>query len=127
MQGNGTTFCNSTTFTNVAWNSVATGLYKVSYGGNYQDVSHTFGQGFATVTGGGCTTCPAPTATPTLTNTPTSTPTATVAYTYWYAEYYNCGQCEYGAQGVGTYVKFPPGYTPTINKFYFIILKRHNF
>jgi hypothetical protein len=65
MTGNGTTFCNSTTFTSATWNSVATGNYVVSYNGNYQDVSHTFGQGFATVRGGGCTVCPTTTTTTT--------------------------------------------------------------
>jgi hypothetical protein len=74
MTGNGTTFCNSTTFTAVPWNAIATGTYVVSFGGNFQDVSHTFGQGFATVTGGGCTAC-AGTTTTTTTAAPTTTTT----------------------------------------------------
>jgi len=122
MLGNNTTFCNSYEFTSTGWYYLATGNYYISYGGNTLNVSHVQYTNIASVYGAGCESCPAPPATPTLTNTPTntptSTPTATTAYTYWYAEYYNCGQCEYGAQGVGTYVKFPPGYTPTIDKFY---------
>ena len=83
MIGNGTTFCNSTTFTSTPWNSVATGNYYISYLGNTINVSHTFGQGYATSLGGGCSVCPTatptptPTSTPTITPTPTSTPTVT--------------------------------------------------
>lgn len=58
MVGNDTTFCASTTFTAVQWNAVATGNYYVAYNGYTINVSHTFGQGFATLTGGGCQLCP---------------------------------------------------------------------
>ena len=80
MIGNGTTFCNSTTFTSTPWNSVATGNYYLSYSGNTIQVSHTFGQGYVTSLGGGCSACPTPTPTPTSTPvppTPTPTPTST--------------------------------------------------
>jgi hypothetical protein len=86
MTGNGTTFCNSTTFTSATWNSIATGNYVVAYNGNYQQVSHTFGQGFATVYGGGCTACP-------TTTTSTTTTTAATTYNYYTLTRYNCPNC----------------------------------
>ena len=58
MNGNGTTFCNSTTFTSSGWYSIASGNYYLSYGGNIQTISHTIYTNTATVTGGGCSTCP---------------------------------------------------------------------
>ena len=82
MSGNGTTFCNSTTFTSTEWNTINGGTYYLNYGGNIIAVSHTPGYGYVTSYGGGCTACSTPTPTPTATPipptyTPTPTPTAT--------------------------------------------------
>jgi hypothetical protein len=89
MTGNGTTFCNSTTFTSATWNPIATGNYVVAYNGNYQQVSHTFGQGYATVYGGGCTACPTTTTSTSTTTTTTSGPT----YNYYDVTRFDCPNC----------------------------------
>lgn len=57
MTGNAATFCLSTTLTAVQWNAVASGTYYVAYGGFTLNVAHNFGDGFATVFGGGCQAC----------------------------------------------------------------------
>jgi hypothetical protein len=81
MVGNAPTFCASTVFTSAGgWGGVATGTYFVSYAGNSMQVSHTFGQGFATSTGI-CITCPATTTTTTAAPTTTTTTTTTAAPT----------------------------------------------
>ena len=79
MSGNGSNFCNSTTFTSSGWYSVATGNYFVEYLGNSQNVSHTFQTNTAIMYGGGCGACPGPT--PSVTITPSITPTPSVTVT----------------------------------------------
>ena len=79
MSGNGSNFCNSTTFTGIGWYSVPTGNYFVEYLGNSQNVSHTFQTNTAIMYGGGCSACPAPT--PSVTVTPSITPTPSVTVT----------------------------------------------
>jgi len=74
MLGNGTTFCNSTTFTGTPWFYQPTGNYYISYGGQSIYVSHTTAQNTATSLGGGCNTCPSPSPTPTPTHTPPPLP-----------------------------------------------------
>jgi hypothetical protein len=81
MAGNTSSFCTSTTFTSGGWGGIATGTYYISYGGSSMQVSHTFGQGFAT-SSGSCVTCPATTTTTTTTTTtaaPTTTTTTTIS------------------------------------------------
>jgi len=77
MSGNGSNFCNSTTFTSSGWYSVATGNYFVEYLGNSQNVSHTFQTNTAIMYGGGCGPCPGPTPSVTVTVTPSPTPPPT--------------------------------------------------
>ena len=79
MTGNGTTFCNSTSFSSSGWYSVPTGNYVLQYLGQTLNVSHVSGQNYASVYGGGCQTCPATTTTTTA--APTTTTTTTVAPT----------------------------------------------
>ena len=57
VTGNGTTFCNSTTFTSAAFTVPLPGNYVLAYGGNSLNVSLN-GTTTATMYGGGCQTCP---------------------------------------------------------------------
>ena len=95
MTGNGTTFCNSTTFTSASWNAIATGNYVLEFSGQIRNVSHTSGQGYATTIDAGCGTCPTqtPTPTPTPTATPTPTPTPTPIAVYQYCCGYDASDC----------------------------------
>jgi hypothetical protein len=112
MIGNGTTFCNSTQFTSSIWNSIASGTWYLAYGGNYQTVSHTFGQNYATVTGGGCSACPS------TTSTSTSTSTTTSAYDFYTAEEYDCSTCTATGNNA-VLVAFPAGTSiSTANRYY---------
>ena len=78
--GNNTTFCNSTTLTNLSYGQAATGTYYISYGGQYVQVYITNGNNTASVTSS-CSTCPTPTPTQTSTQTPTPSPTTPAGYT----------------------------------------------
>jgi hypothetical protein len=111
MTGNALTFCDSTVFTSLGWNIIATGNYVISFGGNSLTVSHTFGQDYATVYGGGCVSCPPP---PSTTTSTTSTTTLPPADNYYFARAYVCdGTCNYNFD---TFVKMAgPG---IIGKFY---------
>lgn len=112
MTGNGTTFCNSTTFTSASWNAIATGNYILEFSGQIRNVSHTSGQGYATTYDAGCGNCPTPTPTPTPTNTPTPTPTPTPTntptptpspapgYDYYLASEYTCFPCTFSQSDV---------------------------
>ena len=63
--GDTNNFCTSTSFTGNTFASQSTGIYYLAYGGNFQQISITFGSNVATVTGGGCSACATPTPTPT--------------------------------------------------------------
>lgn len=118
MAGNGTTFCNSTTFTSTGWYSVPTGNYVVSYLGNSLNVSHTQFTNTATVYGGGCQACPA-------TTTTTTTTTAAPTYYYYDIYQYNCFPCSLNTTGLigrsstakinGYYYNIGDGYVYLVN------------
>ena len=61
VAGNGTTFCNSTSFTSGSFAGWTSGNYVLAYGGNSLNISTTFGNTTATMYGGGCQTCPSST------------------------------------------------------------------
>jgi hypothetical protein len=81
MTGDGTTFCNSTTFSAANWSSIGGGTYYLSYGGDVLVVTHNPVDDYVTAQVGGCTICPTPTPTPTITATPTVTSTPTITPT----------------------------------------------
>lgn len=56
--GNGSTFCNSTTFYSLSFAGWSTGNYALSFGGNAINISTTFGSTTAVMYGGGCQACP---------------------------------------------------------------------
>ena len=58
--GNTTSFCSSTYFTGNTFAYQTSGTYYLQYGGNYQQISITFGSDVAEVTGAGCSSCPEP-------------------------------------------------------------------
>ena len=95
MSGNGTTFCNSTTFTSSGWYTIPSGSYYLSYGGNTRNVTHTTLTNIATTTDGGCAACPAA---PTPTPTPTPTP-APPSFYYYTLTRYTCIGCGGAATG----------------------------
>ena len=84
--GNTTSFCTSTSFTGNTFASQSSGTYYLSYGGNYQTISLTFGSNVVSVTGGGCSACPSPTPTPTPT-------TAAPTYNYYDVTRFDCPSC----------------------------------
>lgn len=86
MGGNAAGFCTSTVFGSSAWTSIATGNYVISFGGNYQQVSHVFGNAYATVYGAGCTAC-------TTTSTSTTSTTTSTTYNYYNLTRYTCPSC----------------------------------
>ena len=75
VAGNGTTFCNSTSFTSGSFAGWTSDNYVLAYGGNSLNISTTFGNTTAIMYGGGCQTCP------------TTTPNWT------YAGYQTCSSC----------------------------------
>lgn len=58
--GNTTSFCSSIYFTGNTFAYQSSGTYYLQYGGNYQQISITFGSDVAEVTGAGCSSCPEP-------------------------------------------------------------------
>ena len=119
MGGNGTTFCNSTSFNSSGFFSLASGLYYLAFGGQIQTVSVTNGSVTATVTGGGCTTCLTPTATPTLTATPTQTPTPTPTPGPLYYLVDRRATCNTGTENiVAEYIQLPYAFTPVYQGWY---------
>jgi len=57
--GDGTTFCNTSTFTGSGFSVIGTGVVVISAGGQLKTVSHVSGDPFVTF-GGGCDPCPPP-------------------------------------------------------------------
>jgi hypothetical protein len=85
--GNGTTFCNSTEFTNTGWSNYITGTYYVYFNGQFRQVSVVNGRNTVTATTE-CQNCYTPTPIPTNTRTPTVTPTNTPTNTPTQTENY---------------------------------------
>ena len=73
MYGNGTTFCNSTTFTSIMFDGPP-GVYYLALGSSIHAVSISGGVATSIE---GCGVCSSPTPTPTITPTRTITPTIT--------------------------------------------------
>ena len=79
-EGNGTTFCNSTTFYNPSFGTYTTGTYNISFNGQYRGVTVINGNDTVTATTA-CQNCTTLTPTPTVTQTPTITPSNTATPT----------------------------------------------
>ncbi len=81
VTGDNPDFCSCTTFTGAIFAAAPTGLWFVSFGGQYVSVSVINGNPVATVTSA-CSPCfPAPTTTTTTTTTTTAAPTTTTTST----------------------------------------------
>jgi len=122
--GNTTSFCLSTYFTGNTFAYQSSGTYYLQYGGNYQQISITFGSDVAEVIGAGCSACPlTPTPTPTPTGTPTPTPTQTPTPTspptYLYYSVDRRATCNTGIENpVAMFAQLPYAFTPTLNGWY---------
>ena len=134
VTGNDPTFCGSTIFTSAGFASFGNGNYVLAYSGFTLNINISGAPTTtATVFGGGCQACPAPTTTTTTTSTTTSTTTlapttttstttsttTTVLYDYFTMDEYTCdglGNCV--LTGLTPLVAFPTGFTPIATRYY---------
>lgn len=115
--GNTTSFCLSTYFTGNTFAYQSSGTYYLQYGGNYQQISITFGSDVVEVIGAGCSACPS--STPTPTPTPTGTPTPTPTPTNLYYSVDRRATCNTGIENpVAMFAQLPYAFTPTLNGWY---------